>query len=125
MDEQLTLAAKTLARWCYARGIDERLLGCGEQLCRVAVDQALGRPAPAHLEQALWQQTATLLGQRRDWDREHQVGPPTPAACLPCAVAADQVPHPRRPALSCLRWPTAPHRRRRGLRHPSVLRPSR
>lgn len=58
MDEQqlttaVTMAAKTLARWCYARGLDERLPGCGEQLRRLAVDQALGRPAPAHLEQAL------------------------------------------------------------------------
>ena len=67
MDEQLATAAKMLARWCYARGVDERVLGCGEQLLRAAVDQALGRPAPTHLEHALWQQTATLLGQRRDW----------------------------------------------------------
>ena len=98
MDEQLAANAKTLARWCYARGLDERLLGSGEQLRRAAVDQALGRPAPAHLEQALWQQTAALLRQRRDWDRAHQVSPPTPAACLPCAVAVDQCPtHAGRP----------------------------
>ena len=92
MDEQLTTAAKTLARWCYARGVDERVLGCGEQLLKAAVDQALGRPAPAHLEHALWQQTATLLGQRRDWDRDHQVSGRTPAACLLCVVARDRCP---------------------------------
>ncbi|MFC5178302.1 hypothetical protein, partial [Nocardioides taihuensis] len=68
MDEQLMTAAKTLARWCYNRGVDERVLGCREQLLKAAVDQALGRPAPAHLEHAPWQQTATLLRQRRDWD---------------------------------------------------------
>ena len=92
MDEQLATAAKTLARWCYRRGVDERVLGCGEQLRKAAVDQALGRPAPAHLEHALWQQTATLLRQRRDWDRDHQITPPPPAPCLPCAVAVDRCP---------------------------------
>jgi len=92
-DEQLMTAAKTLARWCYSRGVDERVLGCRAQLLKAAVDQALGRPAPAHLEHALWHQTATLLRQRRDWDRDHQVTPPPPAACLPCAVAVDQCPN--------------------------------
>lgn len=42
---------------------------------------------------ALWQQTATLLHQRRDWDRDHRVTPPPPAACLPCAVAVNQCPN--------------------------------
>jgi hypothetical protein len=89
MGEQLTPAAKTLARWCYRRGVDERVLGCGEQLLKAAVDQALGRAARAHLEHSLWQQVATLLRQRRDWDRDHQVSPPPPAGCLPCAVAVE------------------------------------
>jgi hypothetical protein len=53
MDEQLRMAAKTLARWCYVRGVDERVLGVGEQLLKAAADQALGRSAPAHLEQAM------------------------------------------------------------------------
>lgn len=102
MDEQLTKAAKTLARWCYARGVDERLLGAGEQLRRAAVDQALGRAAPAHLEQALWQQTSALLRQRRDWDRAHQVSPPAPAGCLACAVAVAQCPtHAGRRCRAC------------------------
>lgn len=93
MDEQLTTAAKTLARWCYRHGVDERVLGCGEQLLKAAVAQALGRPAPTHLEHALWEQVATLLRQRRDWDRDHQVTRPPPAACLPCAVAVDECPN--------------------------------
>jgi hypothetical protein len=102
MDGQLTMAAKTLARWCYARGLDERLLGHGEQLLKAVVDQALGQPAPAHLERLLWRQTATLLRQRRDWDRDHQVSPPTPAACLPCVVAVDQCPtHAGRRCRAC------------------------
>ncbi|MBB3043947.1 hypothetical protein [Nocardioides soli] len=98
MDEQPMTAAKTLARWCYGRGVDERILGCGEQFLKAAVDQALGRPAPAHLEHAPWQQTATVLRQRRDRDRDHQITPPPPAPCLPCAVAVDQCPtHAGRP----------------------------
>jgi hypothetical protein len=102
VDEQLTTAAKTLARWCYARGVDERVLGCGEQLLKAAVEQALGRPAPAHLEHALWQGTAALLGQRRDWDRAHQVSGPAPAKCLLCAVARDRCPeHTRRRCRVC------------------------
>lgn len=67
MDEQVTTAAKTLARWCYNSGVEERVHGCREQLLKAAVDQALGRPAPTHLEHTLWQQTTTLLRQRRDW----------------------------------------------------------
>ena len=90
MDEQLTAAARTLARWCYRRGVDERILSSGERLLQAAVDQALGRPAPPHREHALWQQTSTLLRQRRDWDRAHQVSPPPAAECLRCAVGADQ-----------------------------------
>ncbi|WP_370037922.1 hypothetical protein [Nocardioides sp.] len=92
MDEQLMTAAKTLARWCYGRGVDERILTCGDQLLTKAVDQAIGRPAPAHLEHALWQRTATVLRQRRDWDRDHQVTPPPSAACLPCAGVAEECP---------------------------------
>ena len=102
MDEQVRMAAKTLARWCYVRGVDERVLGVGQQLLTAAAGQALGRAAPAHLEQALWQQTAALLRQRRDWDRDHQVSPPTPAACLPCVVAVDQCPtHAGRRCRAC------------------------
>lgn len=48
------------------------------------------------------QQTATLLRQRRDWDRDHQVTPPAPATCLLCAVAADQCPtHADRRCRAC------------------------
>lgn len=102
MDEQLAANAKTLARWCYARGIDERILECGESVLRSAVDQALGRAAPLHLERVLLQHTAALLGQRRDWDRAHQVSPPTPAECLTCAVAVDQCPtHAGRRCRAC------------------------
>jgi hypothetical protein len=102
MDEQLTTAAKTLARWCYTRGVDERALGCDEHLLKAAVNQALGRPAPTHLEHALWQQTVTLLRQRRDWDSDHQVSPPPPAPCLTCAVAVKGCPtHVHRLCRAC------------------------
>lgn len=101
MDEQLTTAAKTLARWCYARGVDERVLGCGEPLLKAAVEQALGRPAPAHLEHALWQQTAALLGQRRDWDRAHQMSGRGAAKCLLCAWPATGAPSTPGAAAAC------------------------
>jgi hypothetical protein len=102
MDEQLMTDAKKLARWCYTRGVDERVLGCNEQLLRAAVDQALGRPTPTHLEHALWQQTGTLLRQRRNWDRDHQVSPPPLALCLTCAVAVEKCPtHADRRCRAC------------------------
>ena len=73
-----------------------------DQLLRKAVDEAIGRPAPAHLEHGLWQQTAMLLRQRRDWDRDHQVIPPPDAVCLSCAVAAEQCPtHAGRRCRAC------------------------
>ena len=100
MDENLTIAAKTLARWCYARGVDERLLGCGEQLLKAAVDQALGRPAPAHLEHELWHQTATLLRQRRDWDRRPPGEPPEARGVPPLRRGGRPVRHPRRPTTA-------------------------
>lgn len=120
MDEHLTMAAKTLARWCYAHGVDERVLGVGEQQLKAAADQALSRTASAHLEQALWQQTAALLRQRRDWDRDHQASHRRPRHACPAPWRSTTA-HPRRPAMPCLRWPAAPHRRRRGLRHPPML----
>ena len=55
MDAQLTAAAKTLARWCYERGVDERVLTAGEQILGRTVDQALGRRASPQREHALWQ----------------------------------------------------------------------
>ena len=92
MDEQLTAAAKTLARWCYQRGVDEQILDCGPPLLRSAVDQALVRSTPPPSEDALRRQTAALLHQRRAWDREHQVSPPPPAECLFCAIDRGRCP---------------------------------
>ncbi|MGE9809537.1 hypothetical protein [Janibacter sp. G1551] len=102
--EQLAVAAKTLARWCYERGVDERVLRCDTTVLWRAVDQAIGRPTtPAHLERPLWERTAALLRQRRDWDREHHVTPPPTSPCPPCAVAPELCPvhaHPRCRACS-------------------------
>lgn len=81
MDEQLATAASTSA---YS--------GAVSSCARPRSTKPLGRPASAHLEHALWQQTATLLRQRRDWDRDHQVSPPPIGACLPCAVAVEEAP---------------------------------
>lgn len=97
MDEsKVAAAAKTLARWCYKRGLDERLLDAGDRLLRLATDQALGRRTPpergpsqlerVQFEKALWAQTAVLLQLRRAWDLAHQITAPAAADCLWCAV---------------------------------------
>lgn len=97
MDErQVATAAKTLARWCYQRGLDERLLDADERLLRLATNQALGRRTPpergpsqlerVQFDQALWAQTAVLLQLRRAWDLAHQITAPAAADCLWCAV---------------------------------------
>lgn len=108
MDEQLTAAAKTLPRWCYQRGVDERILGCAEQLLPSAAEQALGSRTAPQLERALWQQVAPLLQQRREWDRAHQIAPPAAAECIWCAVARASCPDhaPRR----CRLWGGQLHR---------------
>jgi hypothetical protein len=92
MDAQLTAAAKTLARWCYERGVDERVFDAGEQILGRAVDQALGRRATPQLEHALWQHVAGLLRQRRQWDSAHQVTAPPAAECLWCAITRQDCP---------------------------------
>lgn len=92
MDEQLTAPAKRLARWCYERGVDERVLTADEQLRGRAVVQVLGRRATPQLEHALWQQVAGLLRQRRHWDTSHDVAPPPTAVCLWCAIAHQDCP---------------------------------
>lgn len=92
MDEQLTGPAKRLARWCYDRGIDARIVDAGEQLLGRAVTEALGRRAAPHLERALWQHVSRLLYQRRQWDTEHRVAAPPVPACLGCAIAPADCP---------------------------------
>ena len=67
MDEQLMTAAKTLARWCYNRGVDERVLGCGDQLHRIVVDEGFDthpccdRPGGTG-SHAVLKHTAQMLG---------------------------------------------------------------
>jgi len=92
MGDQVTAAAKALARWCYDRGVDERVLAVGEQLLGYAVDQALGRRDAPPVEHALWEQVATLLRRRRAWDTAHQITPPPAAECLRCAIASPACP---------------------------------
>lgn len=92
MDAQVTAPAKRLARWCYERGLDERILGAGEQLLGRAVTQALGRRATPQLEHALWQHVAVLFRQRRHWDTTHGIAAPAAATCLWCAIAGRDCP---------------------------------
>ena len=122
-DEQLMTAAKTLARWCYSRGVDERVLGCGEQLLKSS-----GRPG-TRLTGAGTPRARAVAPDRHAAAPAARLGPRPPgdspaARGVPALRRGGRpVPQPRRTALSRLRWPAAPHRRRRGLRHPSVLRP--
>jgi hypothetical protein len=122
MDAQVTAPAKRLARWCYERGLDERILGAGEQLLGRAVTQALGRRATPQLEHALWQHVEVLLRQRRHlghhpWHR--------PARGGDMSVVRDRraglSPTRSRPMPGVLQA-HAPQHSQGGLRQPSVLR---
>ena len=79
--------ARVLARWCYDRGIDARILAVAPERLRYVARQA--GVAPPHHEDTgspTWQLVAELLTQRQAWDREHAVAPPPPATCVDCAI---------------------------------------
>ena len=81
-----------------ALGPDEHRVWCG-LVTEARFEGANGGFARYRLRIEPW---LALLRQRRDWDRDHQVTPPPPAACLPCAVAVDQCPtHADRRCRAC------------------------
>lgn len=90
--------ARTLARWCYGRGIGPAILQVSPALRRRAA--RLAGVTPPHEPSATagdtWLLVAELLVQRAAWDRAHQVVPPSSARCVACVVLsapckADQV----------------------------------
>ena len=56
MDGQLTMAAKTLARWCYARGLDERMQEIREQGGKLLSLEAVAVMAALNLSHELLRQ---------------------------------------------------------------------
>lgn len=85
MDEQLTGPAKRLARWCYDRGVDERVLAAGEQL--------LAAPSPRRSAAEQRPTSSTRCGS-------------TSPVC--CTSATNGTPHTAPPAAACLWCAIAP-----------------
>jgi hypothetical protein len=83
--------ARTLARWCYDRGIDARILDVAPDRLRLVARQA-GVTPPHHEASGspTWELVAYLFTQREAWDRAHGVVPPPRADCVDCAI--DQAP---------------------------------
>ena len=86
-DHEIGVMAKTLARWCYERGIDEQIRQASALTLSTALEQALARQLEPHLATYVWALAAELLLRRRDWDRTHRITPPPAAACISCAVS--------------------------------------
>ncbi|MGH4000860.1 MAG: hypothetical protein ACRDTJ_25740 [Pseudonocardiaceae bacterium] len=81
--------AKTLARWCYANGVDARIFEARAELRRKAA-RAAGVPPPHDRDGEAgetWRIVAELLAARVIWDQAHAVTPPSPAPCLECVLA--------------------------------------
>jgi len=79
--------AKQLARWCYARGVDVRVLELDPVVLRSIARQAgVNPPHQTGAVSATWQLVADLLTARTDWDRRHNHAAPAPAQCVLCAV---------------------------------------
>ena len=84
--------AKTLARWCYTRGLGPEVATAEEPLLR-AIARAAG-VAPPHRRNGhspTWDLVADLLRARAEWDHVHHIAAPAPAQCAQCAVHG---PHP-------------------------------
>ena len=81
--------AKTLARWCYANGVDARILDAPAELRRKVARAAGVSPPHERNGEAgeTWRMVAELLAARVVWDHAHAVTPPEPAGCLDCVLA--------------------------------------
>lgn len=80
--------AKQLARWCYARGVDARVLELDPVVLRSIARQAgVNPPHQSGAASTTWQLVADLLTARTDWDHRHHHASPAPAPCVLCAVS--------------------------------------
>jgi len=88
--------ANQLARWCYARGVDVRVLELDPAVLRSIARQAGVNPPhqTGGTVSPTWQLVADLLTARTDWDHRHNHASPAPAECLLCAVGAGCARHP-------------------------------
>ncbi len=81
--------ATQLARWCYARGIDDRVLTLDPPVLRFIARQAgVNPPHQTGSRSSTWHLVGDLLHARAQWDLRHD-HPRTPAPpCLTCAAGA-------------------------------------
>ncbi len=87
--------AKRLARWCYARGVDVRVLELDPVVLRSIARQAgVNPPHQTGTVPPTWQLVADLLAARTDWDHRYNQASPVPAECVVCAGGAGCARHP-------------------------------
>ena len=99
-EQQRRRKAKVLARLCYSRGIDARVLEADQVLRR-----RLARTAEVNVPHEpnggageTWHLVVELLHARAEWDTRHGRRPPPPASCLLCASTT---PVPPRTSTPC------------------------
>lgn len=100
-EEQRRRKAKVLARLCYSRGIDARVLEADQvlrrRLARTAEVNPPHEPADGSAGET-WHLVVELLHARSEWDTRHDRRPPPPASCLLCASTT---PVPPRTSTPC------------------------
>lgn len=81
--------AKTLARWCYARGISAGVLELDPVLLRsIARRAGVNPPRQVGAVSPTWQLVVDLLAARAQWDHEHARDAPPAVGCVACALEA-------------------------------------
>lgn len=90
--EQRAAKAKTLARWCYDRGLlDHRLLEVDPRHRRHAARSAGVAPPHEEAGQAgeTWRLALELIARKLEWDLANGARSPQPARCVVCAILED------------------------------------
>lgn len=91
--EQLrSTKAKTLARWCYARGISADIVHEPVELLRAIARRATVSPSHDAGAGATWSQVAELLQRRARWDHDHGIQAPAAPLCVSCVVLGARCP---------------------------------
>lgn len=91
--EQRQVKAKTLARWCYHRGVTAVALTSADSATRRQLAQRAEvlppRECPGPDLAETWQLVVELLIQRHMWDEAHRRDAPVaPIQCLPCLIVS-------------------------------------